>query len=387
MGAQHQKHQICILCGSELLSRIKSQFPWQGVTSDCRPWPRSGQLLLCETCGHMQKRIDTEWQEDAAIIYNNYDLYHLSGGSEQVLFKGFSPTARSECLLDRIGQHMTIPEYGHLLDVGCGNGELLRSFGRSYPKWVLAGSEQNDRFRKEVEGISNVASFYSDSLENIDGQFDLITLLHVLEHVSEPIYMLEQLKKKLAPDGLLIIEVPNFLENAFDLVVADHCSHFIPETLVALSERSDFEVMMVALDWVPRSISLVARAVPNFKSKKVEPNRRGNLKLSVQKSVAWLKRVVIHASEVSSECNFGVFGTATAGTWLTSVLGDVVKFFVDEDHLRTGKTHLDRQVLQPVNAPKGSYVYLALPPMVARDVYLRLESYRLQFKFVVPPAP
>ena len=385
MNSQKRGQHPCLLCSSEALFRVAQSADLQGVTSDCKPWPRSGSIFVCEHCGHVQKRTDADWRCDAAEIYADYDVYHLSGGAEQVVFQGPSPAARSVWLLERLRQHVAIPERGYLLDVGCGNGTLLRSFGRSYPQWVLAGAEQNDRFREEVERIPGIENFYSGPLDGVDHMFNLITLLHVLEHVPKPVRLLKQLHRKLAPNGLMLAQVPNLLENAIDLVVADHCSHFVPETLVALAERTGFEAVAMATNWVPKEISLVLRAAASRHSNRSTQKNAGELFTVTQNGVAWLERVVSHAREVASGCNFGMFGTAIAGTWLAGVLGAVVRFFVDEDPLRAGKTHLGRQVLQPADAPNGSCVYLALPPLLAREVHERLQLSHPRLKFVVPP--
>lgn len=387
MNSQKREQHPCLLCNSEALLRVAQPTDLQGVTSDCKPWPRSGLIFVCGHCGHVQKRTDADWIRDAAEIYAHYDVYHLSGGSEQVVFEGSSPTARSARLLERLQQYVAIPERGHLLDVGCGNGALLRSFGRLCPQWVLAGAEQNDRFRKEVERISGVENFYSGPLDEVGRVFNLITLLHVLEHVPESVRLLEQLRRKLVPDGLLLIQAPNLLENPFDLVVADHCSHFVPETLAALAERVGFEAKAVATNWVPKEISLVLRAAANRHSRSSMRNSADELFAAAQNSVAWLERVVSHAREVASGSNFGLLGTAVAGTWLAGVLGAVVRFFVDEDPLRAGKTHLGRPVLQPADAPNGSCVYLALPPLLAREVRQRLHLLYPSLEFVMPPMP
>lgn len=377
--------QRCKICTHAVCRPFSSAIQFKGVTSDCKPWGHSGTLLVCERCGHVQKQDDAEWQRDVAEIYANYDIYHLSGGLEQVLFEGAVPVARSALLLKQLQQQLPSPKCGHLLDVGCGNGALLRSFSLFYPQWVLAGHEQSDRYRGQVESIPGVAAFYTGGLNQINRMFDVVTLVHVLEHIPNPTLLMDQLRHMMEHRGRLFIEVPNCSENPFDFVIVDHCSHFTAKTLLDLVENAGFAVEKLATNWVPKEISLVLSARVGRRPeaaihlKGEEGSRAG------QDAILWLTRVADHARDIASAGNFGIFGTAIAGTWLANTLGEAVDFFIDEDPTRTAKTHMSLSVFQPRNAPKGSNVYLALPPGIAQRVKQRLQPLYPALRFVTPP--
>jgi hypothetical protein len=106
----------------------------------------------------------------------------------------------------------------------------------------------------------------------------------------------------------------------------------------------------------------------------------------VQRRLLWLARVAQHGEEIAQQSNnFCIFGTAIAGTWLGGLLGERVKFFVDEDPLRAGKTHIGHPVLPPNEVPPGSCVYLALTPLVAKQVYERLRKSQPLIRWIMPP--
>ena len=64
--------------------------------------------------------------------------------------------------------------------------------------------------------------------ELIDESYDLITLFHVLEHISNPIELLTELKNKLVDNGVLLIEVPH----SNDVLISKYnCESFIKHTL------------------------------------------------------------------------------------------------------------------------------------------------------------
>lgn len=97
---------------------------------------------------------------------------------------------------------------GKLLDFGCGNGrflELARNAG-----WVTQGIDVDTKAIKvaKQKGL-NVVHGGLDRLAEFEGQFDAITLSHVIEHVHDPIKLLELCYQKLNSGGRLWIETPN----------------------------------------------------------------------------------------------------------------------------------------------------------------------------------
>lgn len=70
---------------------------------------------------------------------------------------------------------------------------------------------------KKVYGVEldKITRFYKNKivvykqLKDFKIKFEVITLFHVLEHIADPIGLLKEIKKYLAPGGKIIIEVPN----------------------------------------------------------------------------------------------------------------------------------------------------------------------------------
>ena len=376
----------CIVCGCAEFHDCFQSAELMAVTSDCKPWPQGGLIRVCFRCGHVQKAMDEQWRSAARRIYGKYDLYHQSGGVEQVLF-GADPRGaltRSTQLLDRLQTRSRLPRRGRMLDVGCGNGAMLRSFAAMFPDWLLTGAEQNDRYRDEVSLIPGVQRFHSGSLGSLDETFDLIAVVHVLEHVPQPVQFLRQLASKLAPGGKLLIQVPDLSKNPFDLLVMDHSSHFVQETLVALARTTGYAVQEQAADWVSKELTLVLSASPT--TSQFESAANAQSIAVVDGSLAWLGLLVAQAHNLAAASHFGIFGTAIAGTWLGGVLRESVDFFVDEDQHRAGRPHLQRTVLLPAQVPAGSCVYLALPPELAYSVNTRLSAISNRVQYMLPPA-
>jgi 2-polyprenyl-6-hydroxyphenyl methylase/3-demethylubiquinone-9 3-methyltransferase len=63
--------------------------------------------------------------------------------------------------------------------------------------------------RKHAAQAGLAIDYRSGELAEVEGTFDLITCMEVIEHVAEPAAFVRALAKRLAPDGLLILSTPN----------------------------------------------------------------------------------------------------------------------------------------------------------------------------------
>lgn len=380
----------CHLCRSSRVEAVADYARLWRVTSDCKPWPRGGQLGACRQCGTIQKALGPDWWADADRIYREYTIYHQSDGAEQAVFAEASgePASRSSRLLERLEREVAIPDDGCLLDIGCGNGALLRAFSGIRPRWRMAGSELSAKYRAVVEQIHGVTAFYTCAPDEILESFDIITLIHALEHIHRPVDLLRRLHRKLAPGGRLVVEVPDVSQNPFDLLVADHATHFTKATAAQALRLAGFEVEHAGTDWVPKELTLVASSASAPPSVALPASDEGLDR--VRSRVAWLHRVVAQARSAAAaagdERRFGMFGTSITATWLVSELDNRVGFFVDEDPNRVGRTFMGKPILHPDDVTGNPEVFLALPPALAHHVRSRLESRNVRFTCHVPLA-
>ncbi len=98
-----------------------------------------------------------------------------------------------------------------ILDVGCGEGALaqaLRQGGATHIAGVELQPEAAARARSRVDVLVE-GSLLDTSLPFRNGEFDYIILADVLEHLPDPDHALDRLLPFLAPDGRLVISVPN----------------------------------------------------------------------------------------------------------------------------------------------------------------------------------
>ena len=119
---------------------------------------------------------------------------------------------------DRIDQHWHLDERAlrplagkSALDVGCGAGLLAEPLARmgaevtaldAAPELIAVASAHAD-----ASGLA--IDYRAIGVEGLDGRFDLITAMEVIEHVADPSAFVASLAARLAPGGLLILSTPN----------------------------------------------------------------------------------------------------------------------------------------------------------------------------------
>lgn len=376
----------CHLCGHDRVEPLPEFAALRRVTSDCKPWAAGGWLGVCRACGGVQKRMDAAWRAEIERVYREYTIYHQSGGAEQSAFSAGTgqAMARSERIVDRLVRSGLAAERGRLLDVGCGNGALLRACSRLLPGWSLAGTEINDKYKAEVEAIPGVSVMQVGCAAEVPGEFDFVTLVHVLEHVPEPAQFLASLRTKLACGGHLMVEVPHYVDNPFDLLIVDHSTHFSAEVLRGVAERAGCVPRVLATDWVAKELTMIARPEPAATEAQWE-ELFPRVFADLRRRVIWLAGLAEQTRSLAREGKFGLFGTSIAAMWLFGELDGRVDFFVDEDPTRVGRECFGRPVVSPQQVAGGSRVWLALPTRIAEQVKARLAPQCSNLEFLVPP--
>ncbi len=379
----------CRLCGSPSLELLPEFANLPRVTSDCRPWPPGGALARCAACGLLQKPAGPSFRRELAALYRDYELFRQGEARDQALLDGTggAPALRSQRILAELTRVAALPPRGRLLDVGCGKGAFLAACSAALPGWRLEATERDERSRARLEAIPGFARLHVAPPEALAASYDLVSLVHVLEHLEEPAAALRALARRVAPGGGLFVEVPDPDQNPFDLVVADHASHFTRATLRRALAMAGLEVLSLASTWVPKELSAWARpagAIAAHSAHGSGDADSGAAEPGAQ--LAWLERVRGWARARSAAGSVGIFGTALAGSWLAGALGKSAAFFVDEDPARAGGRHLERPVLAPADVPAGARVLLAAPSARAEALARRLAAAHRAWTPLAPPA-
>jgi 2-polyprenyl-3-methyl-5-hydroxy-6-metoxy-1,4-benzoquinol methylase len=346
------------------------------VTSDCKPFEGKSRLTVCMNCGFIQKAADDNWRVQSGRIYRAYTIYYQSDGEDQMVFDAQTGSAdpRSEQLIGLTHGHVDLPETGRLLDMGCGNGAFLRAFQRRIPGWKLSATEFDLRFEGTLSSIPGFEGLYRDFGDPVPGYFDIISLIHLLEHIPNPQPFLMAIKNMLTGSGKILLQVPNFMLNPFDLLIFDHCSHFVPDLLETATSQAGFQTALLVSDRIPKETTYIGMRGTGGNALSHRPDLAEQSLNQARRAVEWLCHVRKEALGLSKRNRFGIFGTSIAGTWLFAETKGAVEFFVDENPYCIEKTVMGRPVYHPEKVPRGSTVYIALPHKIAVKVKHRLSA-------------
>ena len=97
------------------------------------------------------------------------------------------------------------------LDVGCGAGLLAEPLARLGAQVTAIDPAQEliAAAREHAAGQGLAIDYRVAAVESLEGQFDLITAMEVIEHTADPQAFLNSLAQRLALGGLLILSTPN----------------------------------------------------------------------------------------------------------------------------------------------------------------------------------
>ncbi len=112
-----------------------------------------------------------------------------------------------------------------ILDVGCGSGRLMAQLKKRWSNSSAVGIEPNNAARKQASNFG--FTVYESVSELQSHSFDIVTCIAVLEHVNDPVMLMQQMAQLLSPDGLIVIAVPSRAMRSHDLWVADHYFHYM----------------------------------------------------------------------------------------------------------------------------------------------------------------
>jgi len=368
----------CHLCLSNNVILFDSFANIDRAASDCKPWPKGGKLCICTACCTVQKVIDSSWRAEVSEIYANYELYHQATDErEQPVFNSITGTStpRSVAVLEYAQQVVGLKSDSKVIDIGCGVGNMLKSLSRMLTTAELYGFEPNVHKKQVLEQIENVAGIYTEMSQLKNIQFDLLTMIHVLEHIDSPMQVLEKLKNNITPDGYLLIAVPDYTTNPFDLIITDHASHFSLETLHNLLLNSGLEVIDISNTIINKEIVAVCKVPAQARQSAATMIRPIYNQDLVQKQLDWMRTIIDNARDTAeSNRPFGIFGTSIAANWMYGALSDVVDYFVDEDQDRVDKLYHQKPVYSASKIPNGSHTYVCLQPNVVGNVMKRFSS-------------
>jgi SAM-dependent methyltransferase len=251
----------CPLCGSSASSPFDQRtFRGHLVTN-----------VICRVCGLVYQSPRMTEAESQAFYEAEYRL--LYQGQEGPNPKDLQvQAARAQVALEFVCQQ--VKSSNRILDIGCSTGILLQKFQAHYQCRAF-GVEPGNLYRQYAQSLGLEVFASLDELQHSElSHFNLVSMMHVLEHLPNPVEYLQDLRQKfLEPGGWLLLEVPNLY--AHDCFEVAHLVSFSAHTLSQVVRKAGFSVIQLRQHGLPRS-----RLVPLYLTLLAQPD--GNIPYSLQ---------------------------------------------------------------------------------------------------------
>jgi 2-polyprenyl-3-methyl-5-hydroxy-6-metoxy-1,4-benzoquinol methylase len=373
----------CLACrGSSLRDLVEGRI-LQGSTTKADAL-HAFQLLQCQDCGHVQKALNADWHAAMDGLYErHYEDYRVVG--RQVNFVEGKIVNRDGLAVRKLDALLALGESGAVLDIGCGAGRFLEAFRAEKPGWSLAGYDVGDLHENSVHTLSGAEFFHgADALHDIPRKFDLVTLNHVVEHLTDPVSVLRDAADLLTPDGRLLIRVPSFQAVNTDFFLLEHCSHFTVETLSHTLNLAGLEVIREISDFSPIEIGLVARRAQNTVAS--APYDIHGIRKSVHQCLAWAESLPSLVRDNIRGRKAGLLGVGGAGIWLGVYLRGEISFYVDEDPGKQGHSFAGCPIIKGSEVSPDAIVFVTFNNAQASErICARLSEAFPDKSFLAPP--
>jgi len=202
------------------------------------------KILLCKNCG-----LARTWPipfEGKTTPYQKEKSY-LERKEKIKLWQRFAKSS-----ISRIKKYK---KEGRLLDVGCNLGIFVKeaqkagfdAYGIDPSRYAIKEGEKLFRLSgKLLHGSLTTISFP-------ENYFDIVTLIHSLEHIHNLNFVLKKIYSILKKDGILLIEVPNFNslwrkllgERWYGFYFQQHVWQFTSKSLQSILKRHKFSILKI----------------------------------------------------------------------------------------------------------------------------------------------
>jgi len=137
--------------------------------------------------------------------------------------------------------HKVVKRGKRVLDIGTGNSNFIGMVDNATGIDINKG--------RVDDSVSRGLDVRHCNIYDWNESVDVVTVFHILEHITDPICFLHKIHGLLNENGILIVEVPNLDDVLVNLPSYGefyyqnaHCTYFTPETLKLLVRRCGFDV-------------------------------------------------------------------------------------------------------------------------------------------------
>lgn len=341
--------EICPACDSKgavlfFRSRLES-----AVASDWRIMQRRAEILSCRACAHLFKPAELV---KSCADYANYQMLADSPERDKIEFNRTMPVSRSAALLTHLRARGILTGREVALDYGCNRGAFLALLGPGSHH----GFDVSEKYRPIVEGLGY--HYHTPKNPPPENSVDVLTLIHVFEHLMDPAQGMELGLKALRPEGKVLLQVPNALAQPTDLFVMDHVSHFSSHALDQAAGRAGLIPDGPQLSPISGEITGIYRrgkaSAPS--SSPISLAMLTALRAALEEG----ERAILE--EKAANRPVVLYGAGLVGSLVAGALGPIASAYADDNPQLYGAPQNGRPVTPLEAVQRGTRVVLTVPP-------------------------
>lgn len=228
----------CLLCGADDYTYLATE---RGNL----------KVVKCNKCDLIYT--NPRQKEPEKVYWGDEIAYYKEA---KLIFKGEKEHHRDKNYLHEIKLIEKYKNSGNVLDVGSGMGFFLRLFDKK--RWKTQGVEPSPALAnlgKKYFGL-NINNSFLEKFQT-EEKFDVITLIDVFEHITNPKEILKKIAWLLDKEGIVLIKVPNgefslfkqkhssFLNSKDIWDCYEHVVHYDQKTIRKMVESCNFQVLKI----------------------------------------------------------------------------------------------------------------------------------------------
>lgn len=243
--------KTCRVCGSPTLTRVIDLGEQYLQGSFVKPGKELPPLRKIPTillrCDPTQNENGCGLLQMAHSVPPNilYSAYWYRSGTNRTMREHLAGITRD--VIDYIGGAPAC-----VLDIGCNDGTLLRSYPATCQKWGVDPSDVAQEISADIHVIQD--TFPSRSLDKtLNGQkFDVITSIAMFYDLEDPVGFVRNVAAALNPEGIWVFEMsymPSMLKmDSYDTICHEHLEYYHLAVIENIMKRAGMKVVHVGLN-------------------------------------------------------------------------------------------------------------------------------------------
>lgn len=256
MKIQSESLSACPLCGCKELSTV--------LYTD--KYMHGLKTKLCEGCLLMFTSPMPTEEFLAEFYQNHYRKYYTSYKRPSALYiKRLGRDIRAEYHAAFISQQLPCQTFKRVIDIGAAEGSMLKALrSKVNPSAKIIGVEPSDEF-SDFAIKNKLYDHHVRAVDDVETSNDttLYVMIHVLEHIRDPIAFLTNLSEKMNAEDRIFIDVPDTL--AYSTIAEIHIAHLYHFDVVNFRQlliQGNFEVQLAEAHEPPhhpKSLRIIAK--------------------------------------------------------------------------------------------------------------------------------